>query len=1410
MARASWMCPSALPIGMPFPNHAGASLCDDGRCFASLDNGIRAKVINVVVGAFARMARLLPTRAVRADQGAIPVVQREPFECLIVLLHATICVGERHRSSAANGPPFGGTAALPGGKKGAGGGGKAASGDIFEWVHFRAALLDAILMVTASPGLGRIYQSSSDFEQAISILVKSTHVVLEVAENLKIAALATTAMDILANCSARLGYKGGMETIIMQDLNYFDHLAEFNADLLARIGASVAFNNDTSLLDATLHNLGGNKFTGDDGAAVKIVSAFLLRLVRVDPRNVLRNVSLLAGHVDSESYTLRMAMLEVFATLILHLHKQEERTDQVKAQTRSFLGAIEERLRDVNAFVRCKVLSVLSDLVSENAIPVASRCSLVELVIGRVMDKSSNVRRRAIQLLGEFLRTHPFCIDGGELCIAFFEERLKEIDALLDRMAPAEVKLPTIALTGEEEDGDGQSGGDEQGGSKLYGRLESAEALRTGSPPMVAASEDGIDHQRLQTLLLQKRYYSDAKAFVRQLDSVIPTLCRLLSSSTKTEVFEVMDFFVDAHIYKLQSSTSGIKKMMHLIWERDLSSEDGSKRSVKEHVLVSYKKVFLEVDASISAGQERIEAVARNMISLVRSSSPAELASLEQIVVGFVKKEWISDGIVSAIGRVLTRASTAKGGSSADQVEHRCALIALTMIGLVRPAVIQDRVEVILRVGLGTLFPTSDPWLSEYACAALCQLVGGCSDNGQSPRLPNDNIIFGRLVALIGSAPVTFRWLQVVAQAIKSIYLLADQPGLIASALIKGLSEEILPLARGEHHIATASLAKVLFVAGHVATCELTHLDVVERHWKEAKAASVSPLVRDSSLAGITASADDDIIDVVRYVRESELLYGEGSVLAVYGQVAGTICANNVAYPDRLLQGVAAITLGKFMTVSGKYCDEHLALFLTILERSPDALVRGNLTILFADIAQVFSRIVDANIVYLFRRLRDPSVRVKRNAIMVLTHLTLTGMIKVKGQIGEIAKCILDADKRVADLARLFFHELAGKDNAIYNHIPDMISSLSPPISGREEDGDEGGDDVAFREGSGRSRGAVISEGDFCTIARFIFDFVKKERQMEGLVEKVCQRLRQCSPGREARDLSYCLTLVNYTSDRTCRRLIESFAHYKDHLIDGGVARNFLEVVQKMKKATKSHQSGAPTSAQGGGPLDARTSFEAFEQAISRAASECEPVRTRRERAIVAQGGEEEDDDEDCDGCREDGEPSLASPMVIDHLGANITQRSRGPPLAAAPHQRRRVLAPILAESDGSAGEDEEEVPMRSPPEGTPLGRGSHGAARRRGTSARPGEGFEENDEDQISAGLSSKVTLRRSVTAQKAAPRAAMPGRGGEPTRGESARSHDSPPPVHVALRSSRRSAAMARTPLGGADGDCEEDDIF
>jgi len=145
---------------------------------------------------------------------------------------------------------------------------------------------------------------------------------------------------------------------------------------------------------------------------------------------------------------------------------------------------------------------------------------------------------------------------------------------------------------------------------------------------------------------------------------------------------------------------------------------------------------------------------------------------------------------------------------------------------------------------------------------------------------------------------------------------------------------------------------------------------------------------------------------------------------------------------------IAAVTaLSKFMCVSPQFCDDHLELLFTIMAQSPDPIVKGNLIIALGDIAVSWSTIMDAKSDELYRGLLDKDLTVRKHTFMVLTHLILNQMIKTKGQLGGMAKCLEDDEPRIRDLAQLFFSELATKDNVIYNELPECVGLAVPALT---------------------------------------------------------------------------------------------------------------------------------------------------------------------------------------------------------------------------------------------------------------------------------------------------------------------------------------------------------------------------
>lgn len=295
------------------------------------------------------------------------------------------------------------------------------------------------------------------------------------------------------------------------------------------------------------------------------------------------------------------------------------------------------------------------------------------------------------------------------------------------------------------------------------------------------------------------------------------------------------------------------------------------------------------------------------------------------------------------------------------------------------------------------------------------------------------------------------------------------------------------------------ALSQLLFIVGHVAIKQIVHLELCEQEFKRRKAEKDSekkkkeprqstsseaaapakrgrkkaankdptPAAEEADELDMMAGTSEDVItDQMNAIREQHLLDPEGALLGQFGPLVKEICSNNLAYNHPTLQAQAALCLAKLMCISYAYCEENLTLLLTILQRSKDPVVRSNLVIAFGDIAVSFNQLIDQNTEFLYGRLGDSDPSVKRTCLMTLTFLILASQIKVKGQLGVMAKLIEDKDKKIKDMTRMFFTELATKDNQVYNHFTDMFSILS-------EDGE-------------------LSEEDFKKIVKFLAGFVEK------------------------------------------------------------------------------------------------------------------------------------------------------------------------------------------------------------------------------------------------------------------------------------------------------------------------------
>ncbi|KAJ2687542.1 condensin complex non-SMC subunit Cnd1 [Coemansia spiralis] len=1067
--------------------------------------------------------------------------------------------------------------------------------------------------------LGRIWNSVPERDTFVGVFTRLAHKAMEAPAYAKDADLQAALFNSL--CLWLQNYSGlyGLATMITQNLQHYEHLSESMAALV-----QLAYDrfNGTQLADEVLRDIASKAFNSvHDKAGPKNTARFLVKLSQLAPKALLRQMGLLIKHLDSEAHILRSAMVDVIGHLTLYLASQEEQTEIIKNQIGEYFDIIEQRFQDAHYLVRAKVLQVCQFVCSGPAKFPKRRPRLISLISGRLEDKASNVRKHAIRALTLLLETHPFSLDGAELGIEQLEASLKKINDELEQMASAAPAKPA-EVEEDKEDADD----DEAGEGNADATMENAEAEADGPQDFANAGLSPEMAAKAMHLQFQQRYYRDALHFVYQLQEAQPLLLQLLGSTNKGEVMESMDFFVTAVRFRIDDAQEGIRRMSHLIWTPNTSSNassaaDGTAeeaRGVRAKLLDSYMQLYLTPSDRLSAA-ENTSRITRNLISLTFGATLAELTSLEELI-----RTLMEEGLVSADVIAKLRSVYGYTKQRLPPAQRRGAIIILGMLAQANRSIVTDDIDLYLRIGLGK-YGHDDLTVAKYTCMIL-QCLGSSKskrpgsvsanlDSEENKRLPMGNPIFDGLQRILEEPRRDPEWFPAAEQALNTIYALGEKPDALGARIIRaqtGLAQGLLALSKsdttrqadelsmdvdGEDRASTPGadaeppvrklvdpwdLTRLLFIVGHIAIKEIVLLESIEAELKRRKSDEEprrkkrsSPMPKpttrgkgkgrgraaaaadmqvdededeDDELNQIAGTTEDEVGDIISAIRERELLYGTKSLLALFGPLLVHVCKNLGKFNDRLLTVHATAALAKFMCISSTFCEENLPLLLLLLQRAKSPVIRANISIALGDITVCFNNLIGENVQYLYGPLHDADTKVKKTTLMVLTHLILNGMVKVKGQLGEMAKCLEDKDARVADMARLFFSELSTKDNAVYNNLPDIISSLSM--------------------GAG-----AVNEESFGRIMKFLFDFIKeKDRQTDNVVEKLCQRFRNTTDPRQCRDIAYCMALLPYKSERSLRRLLDGLPGYQDKLSEDAVYKYFVEIVSKARSQSAQKQ----------------------------------------------------------------------------------------------------------------------------------------------------------------------------------------------------------------------------------------------
>lgn len=364
--------------------------------------------------------------------------------------------------------------------------------------------------------------------------------------------------------------------------------------------------------------LNGLDDDASDGQVVKNISCFFTELGSTAPTLVMPFIREIASDIlGLESYQLRICILQLMSEIVSGELTGEELSQEDKDMRDEYLEHIYEHIHDVNAHVRAKALGIWCQMKKENVVPLIWQSRVVKYAVGRLEDKSSLVRKNAIQVVKSFLERNPY---AAKLSLDELEKRyevkVKELSDFRQKMSDEADKMDEVNLNWEaivEEMKTNIVDIIELESIEDAGiRPEDCETLYTLFPKMIEEKNydrlmlltrkaeelngnwetikkmDPLHAKVYFTMLLKShyllqnscknyeeeykktdnavRFLEDSLQFSRLVVQAVPKLQVLLMSKTDSDVSEAIDFFTSAYRFGIKNTESGMRQLLYLVW----------------------------------------------------------------------------------------------------------------------------------------------------------------------------------------------------------------------------------------------------------------------------------------------------------------------------------------------------------------------------------------------------------------------------------------------------------------------------------------------------------------------------------------------------------------------------------------------------------------------------------------------------------------------------------------------------------------------------------------------------------------------------------------------------------------------------------------------------------------------------
>ncbi|TMW44076.1 hypothetical protein DOY81_010846, partial [Sarcophaga bullata] len=464
-------------------------------------------------------------------------------------------------------------------------------------------------------------------------------------------------------------------------------------------------------------------------------SNFLMELATIAPKLMIPHLSTLCDELlNCESHVLRNCILQIMGDAIVGELTSEELSEELKEARNEFLENLLLHINDVSAHVRAKVLQIWHHLKEEQAVPLSFQLKVLVEAVERLEDKTSSVRKHAVQLIKAFLERNPFSakltlaelhqkhgeeVDKMEKLTELLGEERKKAEQLEEQweLVIPDI-LPHVETSVKEQNAPPETQENYEdlvaristmlleknykeavilvrkadhvaGNSELRLSLKHEEqcayymALLKSYIFLANGCKDS--NEELGTQIKTVQFLQDSIEFSKVVSRAMPKLQEMLLSKTNSDVYEAVDLFTTGYMFGIKGTENGMRQMLYLVWSSDKEKRDA--------VSDAYKKVLFTTDQT---GRAHAVRVVQNLSRFLEGLEYGHYTALECLV-----KEWVSsEDIDGLIIQVLFERFTLKLEGTTEN-ESRLALQLLIMCSYAKSSISSANISVIESIGLG-------------------------------------------------------------------------------------------------------------------------------------------------------------------------------------------------------------------------------------------------------------------------------------------------------------------------------------------------------------------------------------------------------------------------------------------------------------------------------------------------------------------------------------------------------------------------------------------------------------------------------------------------------------------------------------------------------------------------------------